>query len=75
VRLDVLVCNAGVLLNELTTTAEGVETTLATHLLFGTYLLGTLARPALEATPESRLVVVRRCTPVVFFRRMLRQIH
>ena len=52
-RLDVLVCNAGVLLNERTLTSERVEVTLACHLLFGTYLLGKLALPALEATPGS----------------------
>jgi len=57
-RLDVLVCNAGVLLNERTLTSEGVETTLACHLLFGTYLLGTLAMPSLEATAGARVVVV-----------------
>jgi len=57
-RLDVLVCNAGVLLNELTLTSERVEVTLACHLLFGTYLLGKLALPALEATAGGRLVVV-----------------
>jgi len=57
-RLDVLVCNAGVLLNEKTLTSENVETTLACHLLFGTYLLGSLAMPALEATKGSRLVCV-----------------
>jgi NAD(P)-dependent dehydrogenase (short-subunit alcohol dehydrogenase family) len=52
------VCNAGVLLNDLENTSEGVETTFACHLLFGTYLLGSLAKPSLEATKESRLVVV-----------------
>jgi len=57
-QLDVLVCNAGVLLNDLENTSEGVETTFACHLLFGTYLLGSLAKPSLEATKESRLVVV-----------------
>lgn len=57
-RLDGLICNAGVLLNDKTLTSEGVEVTFATHLLFGTYLLGTLAMPALEATPDSRLIVV-----------------
>jgi len=57
-RLDVLVCNAGVLLNERTLTSERVEVTLACHLLFGTYLLGKLALPALEATPGSRMVAV-----------------
>ena len=43
----------GVLLNERTLTSERVEVTLACHLLFGTYLLGKLALPALEATPGS----------------------
>ena len=57
-RLDVLVCNAGVLLNERTLTSENVEVTLATHLLFGTYLLGKLALPALKATAGGRVVVV-----------------
>jgi dehydrogenase/reductase SDR family protein 12 len=57
-RLDVLVCNAGVLLNEKTLTSEGVETTFACHFLFGTFLLGQLAMPALEATADSRVVVV-----------------
>lgn len=37
---------------------KGVEVTFAAHLLFGTYLLGSLAMSALEATPSSRLVVV-----------------
>jgi dehydrogenase/reductase SDR family protein 12 len=57
-RLDALVCNAGALLNEKTLTREGVEVTFASHLLFGTYLLGSLAMPALKATCGSRLVVV-----------------
>jgi len=57
-RLDGLLCNAGVLLNEKTLTKEGIETTFACHLLFGTYLLGSLAMPLLEATPASRVVVV-----------------
>jgi len=57
-HLDGLVCNAGVLLNERTLTSEGVETTFACHLLFGTYLLGSLAMPLLEATAGSRLVAV-----------------
>mmetsp|Transcript_17225 Transcript_17225/g.28900 ORF Transcript_17225/g.28900 Transcript_17225/m.28900 type:complete len:685 (+) Transcript_17225:83-2137(+) len=58
VKLDSLVCNAGALLNELTISEEEVEVTFATHLLFGTYLLGNLAMPVLEETPDSRLVVV-----------------
>ena len=57
-RLDGLICNAGVLLNEKTTTSEGIETTFACHLLVGTYLLGSLAMGALEATAGSRVVVV-----------------
>eukprot|EP00428_Durinskia_dybowskii_P068460 CAMPEP_0170397230 /NCGR_PEP_ID=MMETSP0117_2-20130122/22763_1 /TAXON_ID=400756 /ORGANISM="Durinskia baltica, Strain CSIRO CS-38" /LENGTH=663 /DNA_ID=CAMNT_0010653717 /DNA_START=180 /DNA_END=2171 /DNA_ORIENTATION=- len=58
ITLDGLICNAGALLNEKTVTDEGVEITFAGHLLFGTYLLGTLAMPTLQATPSSRLIVV-----------------
>jgi dehydrogenase/reductase SDR family protein 12 len=57
-RLDGLVCNAGALSNEKTYTSEGVEVTFAAHLLFGTYLLGSLAMETLEATPDSRLIMV-----------------
>jgi len=57
-RLDALVCNAGALLNHKTLTSEGVEVTFATHLLFGTYLVGELAMPLLKNTPQSRLIVV-----------------
>jgi len=57
-RLDGLLCNAGALLNEKTLTSEGVEVTFASHLLFGTYLLGELAMPTLEATAGSRIAVV-----------------
>ena len=57
-RLNCLVTNAGALLNERTATAEGVEVTFATHLLFGTYLLTTLALPTLESTEGARVVVV-----------------
>merc|ERR1719502_500448 len=57
-RLDGLICNAGVLLHERTLTSEGIETTFACHLLFGTYLLGSLAMPLLEATEGARVVVV-----------------
>lgn len=58
VRLDALVCNAGVLLNEKTLTPDDIEITFATHLLMGTYLLGCLAMPVLKCTPDSRLVTV-----------------
>ena len=47
-RLDGLVCNAGALMNEKTLTSEGVEVTFAAHLLFGTYLLGSLAMDVSE---------------------------
>jgi len=50
-RLDGLVCNAGALLNRLTVTDEGAEVTFASHLLFGTYLLGSLSLAALRASP------------------------
>lgn len=54
-RLDVLVHNAGALLNERRETADGIETTLATHVL-GPYLLTQLLRPHLEA--GSRVIFV-----------------
>lgn len=58
-RLDGLVCNAGALLNNLTVTKEGVEVTFASHLLYGTYLFGTLAMDALKASlTGGRLVAV-----------------
>jgi len=57
-QLDGLVCNAGVLLNDRTLTPDGIETTFATHLLFGTYLLTELALEALQRTENSRVVVV-----------------
>lgn len=57
-RLDGLVCNAGALSHEKTLTKEGVEVTFASHLLFGTYLLGKLAMPALKASKDARLIAV-----------------
>ena len=53
-----LVCNAGVLLNEQQNSSEGLESTFASHLLGGTYLLTSLLLPQLEATPGSRVVIV-----------------
>jgi len=58
VRLDALVCNAGALMNKKVLTSEGVETTFASHLLFGTYLLGSLAMPAMKETPGARFIAV-----------------
>jgi len=57
-RLDCLVCNAGVLLNERTETAEGHEVTFATHLLCGSYLLPRLALPLLRKAADPRVVFV-----------------
>ena len=57
-RLDGLLCNAGSLLNSRSLTREGYEETMATHMLFGTYLLTSLAVPLLRTSPGSRVVVV-----------------
>ena len=47
------------LLNNLTVTKEGVEVTFAAHLLYGTYLFGSLAKDALKACPNGgRLIAV-----------------
>ena len=56
-KLDGLICNAGALQNTRTLTKEGLEVTFAAHLLFGTYLLGTLALPVLAAN-QGRLIIV-----------------
>jgi len=58
VSLDGVICNAGALMNERTVTDEGLEVTFASHLLFGTYLLGQLAMPYLQRTPNSRFIAV-----------------
>lgn len=57
-KIDCLVCNAGVLLNEKTLTEEGNEVTLASHLIGGSYLLGTLLYERLAAAKEGRVVFV-----------------
>jgi dehydrogenase/reductase SDR family protein 12 len=56
-RIHVLVNNAGVLLNQRTTTAEGNETTLATNLL-APYLLTQLLLPRLRKSAPSRIINV-----------------
>eukprot|EP00586_Coscinodiscus_wailesii_P019462 CAMPEP_0172501396 /NCGR_PEP_ID=MMETSP1066-20121228/149426_1 /TAXON_ID=671091 /ORGANISM="Coscinodiscus wailesii, Strain CCMP2513" /LENGTH=188 /DNA_ID=CAMNT_0013276167 /DNA_START=126 /DNA_END=689 /DNA_ORIENTATION=+ len=56
-RVDCLVCNAGVLLNEKTLNSEGVEVTFASHFLGGSYLLGSLLYPQLQAAGEGARVV------------------
>lgn len=58
-KIDALVCNAGVLLNERTETSEGNEATFASHLLGGTYLLGKLLVPRLQASKfDGRIIIV-----------------
>jgi dehydrogenase/reductase SDR family protein 12 len=57
-RLDGILCNAGSLSNDMTVTSEGIETTFAAHLLFGSYLLVSLAMDTLLATPDSRVIAV-----------------
>lgn len=54
-RLDALVHNAGALLPERQETAQGIEVTLAVHLL-GPYVLTRAVHPLLAATPRSRVI-------------------
>ncbi len=56
-EIHILINNAGVLLNERSTTAEGIETTLATNLL-APFLLTNLLLPRLQASVPSRIVNV-----------------
>ena len=56
--LDGIVCNAGALFNERTTTPAGLETTFASHLLFGSYLMIQLALPHLRRAADPRAVLV-----------------
>mmetsp|Transcript_22336 Transcript_22336/g.50503 ORF Transcript_22336/g.50503 Transcript_22336/m.50503 type:complete len:394 (+) Transcript_22336:74-1255(+) len=56
--IDGLICNAGALLHERTVTREGVETTVAAHLAFGSYLLTEQLKPALRRALEPRVVLV-----------------
>ena len=57
-KLDGLICNAGTMVHEFTLTDEDAEPTFATQLGNGVYLLGSLAMPTLQNTPDSRLVIV-----------------
>ena len=56
-RIHILVNNAGVLLDQRTTTAEGNETTLPTNLL-APFLLTRLLLPRLEQSAPSRIINV-----------------
>jgi NAD(P)-dependent dehydrogenase (short-subunit alcohol dehydrogenase family) len=55
--VDVLVHNAGVLPDERIETREGLELTLATHVV-GPFLLTRLLRASLEKSPEGRVIWV-----------------
>ena len=56
-RLDVLVLNAGALTHRYTTTDEGNEVTLATHVL-SQFVLTRALRPLLEASAPARVITV-----------------
>lgn len=56
-RLDVLIHCAGALSSTLTMTGDGIETTLATHVV-GPFLLTGLLLPQLEAAGGARVIVV-----------------
>lgn len=55
--VDVLVHNAGILPDRRIDTADGLEATLATHVI-GPHLLTHLLRPALERSADGRVVFV-----------------
>jgi len=57
-KIDVLVCNGGVLLNEKQTTKEGNEVTFASHLLGGSYLLSQLLIPQFHYAKDPRIIFV-----------------
>jgi len=56
-KIDVLVCNGGVLLNERKESSEGYELTFASHLLGGSYLLSNLLIPNLKASDDKGRVI------------------
>lgn len=57
-KVDVLVCNGGVLLNDKKVSSEGVEITFASHLLGGSYLLSQLLLPQIKASDDPRIIFV-----------------
>lgn len=56
-KIDVLVCNGGVLLNERKESSEGYELTFASHLLGGSFLLANLLIPKLKAADDKGRVI------------------
>jgi len=57
-KVDALVCNGGVLLNEKQTSKEGNEVTFASHLLGGSYLLSQLLLPQFHVAEDPRIIFV-----------------
>jgi len=55
-QIDSLVCNAGVLLNDRQVTADGIEQTVATHLIMGSYYLTKKVLPSL--TDSGKVIFV-----------------
>lgn len=56
-KVDVLVCNAGVLLNDRRVSSEGLELTFASHFLGGSFLLSNLLLPQLKASDDKGRVI------------------
>ena len=56
-KVDVLVCNAGGIIDERTETSDGIETTFASHFLGGSYLLSQLLLPQLKAASSQARVI------------------
>eukprot|EP00429_Kryptoperidinium_foliaceum_P057825 CAMPEP_0176076100 /NCGR_PEP_ID=MMETSP0120_2-20121206/38040_1 /TAXON_ID=160619 /ORGANISM="Kryptoperidinium foliaceum, Strain CCMP 1326" /LENGTH=340 /DNA_ID=CAMNT_0017409813 /DNA_START=164 /DNA_END=1186 /DNA_ORIENTATION=- len=56
-KIDVLVCNGGVLLNERKESSEGYEMTFASHLLGGSYLLSNMLIPKIKAADDQGRVI------------------
>ena len=57
-KVDCIVCNAGVLLNDRKLSSEGNELTFASHLLGGSFLLSNLLLPQLKASGDGRVIFV-----------------
>ncbi|CAH8834492.1 unnamed protein product [Trichobilharzia szidati] len=56
-RLDILINNAGCMINEYKTDENGIEANFATNTL-GTYILTECLIPALERSPDPRVITV-----------------
>jgi dehydrogenase/reductase SDR family protein 12 len=57
-KVDVLVCNGGVLLNDKQVSKEGNEVTFASHLLGGSFLLSQLLLPQIMNAEDGRIILV-----------------